>query len=72
MKQKFRVYFITYPIVWIVASVLWFWFKNMKENIVSSMAIIAVYYVIMSIMFSFNFKKIIIQIQLENKNLIYE
>ncbi|KML31475.1 hypothetical protein ABFY54_29530 [Priestia megaterium] len=57
MKQKFRVYFITYPIVWIVASVLWFWFKNMKENIVSSMAIIAVYYVIMSIMFSFNFKK---------------
>ncbi len=57
LKQKFRVYFITYPIVWIVASVLWFWFKNMKENIVSSMAIIAVYYVIMSIMFSFNFKK---------------
>ncbi|PEU67358.1 hypothetical protein CN397_26925 [Priestia megaterium] len=57
MEQKFRVYFITYPIVWVVASVLWFWFKNMKENIVSSMAIIAVYYVIMSIMFSFNFKK---------------
>jgi len=57
LEQKFRVYFITYPIVWVVASVLWFWFKNMKENIVSSMAIIAVYYVIMSIMFSFNFKK---------------
>ncbi|PHF64441.1 MULTISPECIES: hypothetical protein [Priestia] len=57
MKQKFRVYFITYPIVWIVVSVLWFWFKDMKENIVSSMAIIAVYYVIMSIMFSFNLKK---------------
>ncbi|PFK64781.1 hypothetical protein COJ21_25630 [Priestia megaterium] len=57
MKQKFRVYFITYPIVWIIVSVLWFWFKDMKENIVSSMAVIAVYYVIMSIMFSFNFKK---------------
>ncbi|RFB19552.1 hypothetical protein DZB87_28455 [Bacillus sp. ALD] len=57
MKQKFRVYFITYPIVWIIVSVLWFWFKDMKENIVSSMAIIAVYYVFMSIMFSFNFKK---------------
>ncbi|MDD1515800.1 hypothetical protein [Priestia megaterium] len=56
MKQKFRVYFITYPIVWIIVSVLWFWFKDMKENIVSSMAIIAVYYVIMSIMFSFNLK----------------
>ncbi|KRD95950.1 hypothetical protein [Priestia megaterium] len=56
MKQKFRVYFIIYPIVWIIVSVLWFWFKDMKENIVSSMAIIAVYYVIMSIMFSFNLK----------------
>ncbi|WP_394532705.1 hypothetical protein [Priestia aryabhattai] len=57
IKQKFRVYFITYPIVWIVVSILWFWFKDMKENIVSSMAIIAVYYVIMSITFSFNLKK---------------
>ena len=56
MKQKFRVYFIIYPIVWIIVSVLWFWFKDMKENIVSSMTIIAVYYVIMSIMFSFNLK----------------
>ncbi|MCM3544533.1 hypothetical protein [Priestia megaterium] len=56
MKQKFRVYFIIYPIVWIIVSVLWFWFKDMKENIVNSMAIIAVYYVIMSIMFSFNLK----------------
>ncbi|MCU7741414.1 hypothetical protein ACQKJG_29635 [Priestia megaterium] len=51
------MYFITYPIVWIVVSILWFWFKDMKENIVSSMAIIAVYYVIMSITFSFNLKK---------------
>ncbi len=70
MKQKFRVYFITYPIVWIVVSVLWFWFKDMKENIVSSMAIIAVYYVIMSIMFSFNLKKITIQLE-NKKKLIY-
>ncbi|PVE70261.1 hypothetical protein DC421_18825 [Priestia megaterium] len=57
MRDKFRVYFLTYPIVWIVASSLWFWFKDMKENIVSSIAILAIYYVVMSIMFSFDLKK---------------
>lgn len=57
MRDKFRVYFLTFPVVWIVGSVLWFWFKDMTENIVRSIAILGVYYLFMSIMFSFDLRK---------------
>lgn len=57
MKDKYRVYFLTFPIVWIIVSVLWFWFKDIPENMVQSLAILAIYYLVMSIMHYFDLRK---------------
>lgn len=50
MLNKFRSYFLIFPLSWILGSLIWNTFNNSPEKIIDSLVILGIYYFLVSVL----------------------